>query len=177
MNKNTKIVLGVVLVLAILLVAVGYAAIQTVNLKIESSSAQATPNQSNFTVKFTGTPTTGGVGTTTATIDENDELKASMNVTGLTAKGVVSTIGLGTLAVGTGATLGKIVGDALYNANPEIWSSPSVPALSKTDFNKFVTTIKDDVGTVLHDGVLALWGVDGDTTTMYLDENDHFAVV
>ena len=64
MNKNTKIVLGVVLVLAILLVAVGYAAIQTVNLKIESSSAQATPNQSNFTVKFTGTPTTGGSGTT-----------------------------------------------------------------------------------------------------------------
>ena len=91
MNKNTKIVLGVVLVLAILLVAVGYAAIQTVNLKIESSSAQATPNQSNFTVKFTGTPTTGGVGTTTATIDENDELKASMNVTGLTAKGDIAT--------------------------------------------------------------------------------------
>lgn len=91
MNKNTKIVLGVVLVLAILLVAVGYAAIQTVNLKIESSSAQATPNQSNFTVKFTGTPTTGGVGTTTATIDENDELKASMNVTGLTAKGDTAT--------------------------------------------------------------------------------------
>ena len=91
MNKNSKIVLGVVLVLAILLVAVGYAAIQTVNLKIESSSAQATPNQSNFTVKFTGTPTTGGVGTTTATIDENDELKASMNVTGLTAKGDTAT--------------------------------------------------------------------------------------
>ena len=91
MNKNTKIVLGVVLVLAILLVAVGYAAIQTVNLKIESSSAQATPNQSNFTVKFTGTPTTGGVGTTTATLDETDELKASMNVTGLTAKGDTAT--------------------------------------------------------------------------------------
>lgn len=91
--------------------------------------------------------------------------------TGLTVQGVVSTIGLGALAVGTGATLGKIVGDALYNANPEIWSSPSVSALSKTDFNKFVTTIKDDVGKVIHDGVLALWGVDGDTTTMYVDEN------
>lgn len=91
--------------------------------------------------------------------------------TGLTAQGVVSTIGLGALAVGTGATLGKIVGDALYNANPEIWSSPSVSALSKTDFNKFVTTIKDDVGTVLHDGALALWEVDGDKTTMYVDEN------
>ena len=83
MNKNTKIVLGVVLVLAILLVAVGYAAIQTVNLKIESSSAQATPNQSNFTVKFKGTPTTGGVGTATATfIIENTsaDLSAALSV-------------------------------------------------------------------------------------------------
>lgn len=116
-------------------------------------------NISGLTTKSTtGKLTTkGGIG-----------LKAD---TGLTAQGVVSTIGLGVLAVGTGATLGKIVGDALYQANPEIWSSPSISALSKTDFNKFVTTIKDDVGTVLHDGVLALWGVDGDTTTMYVDEN------
>ena len=92
MNKNTKIVLGVVLVLAILLVAVGYAAIQTVNLNIEDSSAQATPDQANFTVKFTGTPTTSGSGTTIAKISETDERKASMNVTGLTAKGDTATL-------------------------------------------------------------------------------------
>lgn len=91
--------------------------------------------------------------------------------TGLTVQGVVNTIGLGVLAVGTGATLGKIVADGLYDANPEIWSSPSISALSKTDFNKFVTTVKSDVGTVLNDGVLALWGVDNDSTTMYVDEN------
>lgn len=127
--------------------------------KIPSTFTESTGlNISGITTKSTtGVLTKGGIG-----------LKAD---TGLTAQGVVSTIGLGALAVGTGATLGKIVGDALYNANPEIWSSPSVSALSKTDFNKFVTTIKDDVGTVLHDGVLALWGVDGDTTTMYVDEN------
>ena len=128
--------------------------------KVPSSFAYSTGlNVSGITTKATTGKLTakGGIG-----------LKAD---TGLTAQGVVSTIGLGALAVGTGATLGKIVGDALYQANPEIWSSPSVSALSKTDFNKFVTTIKDDVGTVLHDGVLALWGVDGDTTTMYVDEN------
>lgn len=128
--------------------------------KVPSSFADSTGlNVSGITTKATTGKLTakGGIG-----------LKAD---TGLTAQGVVSTIGLGALAVGTGATLGKIVGDALYQANPEIWSSPSVSALSKTDFNKFVTTIKDDVGTVLHDGVLALWGVDGDTTTMYADEN------
>lgn len=126
---------------------------------IPSTFAESTGlNISGITTKATtGVLTKGGIG-----------LKAD---TGLTVQGVASTIGLGVLAVGTGATLGKIVGDALYQANPEIWSSPSVSALSKTDFNKFVTTIKDDVGTVINDGVLALWGVDGDTTTMYVDEN------
>lgn len=128
--------------------------------KIPSTFAESTGlNISGLTTKATTGKLTakGGIG-----------LKAD---TGLTAQGVVSTIGLGVLAVGTGATLGKIVGDALYEANPEIWSSPSISALSKTDFNKFVTTVKDDVGTVLNDGVLALWGVNNDTTTMYVDEN------
>lgn len=128
--------------------------------KIPSTFAESTGlNVSGLTSKATTGSLTvkGGIG-----------LKAD---TGLTAQGVVSTIGLGVLAVGTGATLGKIIGDGLYQANPEIWSSPSVSALSKTDFNKFITTVKDDIGTVINDGVLALWGVDGDTTTMYVDEN------
>lgn len=128
--------------------------------KIPSTFAESTGlNISGLTTKATtGALTTkGGIG-----------LKAD---TGLTVQGVVSAIGLGALAVGTGATLGKIVGDALYEANPEIWDSHKISDLSKTDFNKFATTIKDDVGTVLHDGVLALWGVNGDTTTMYVDEN------
>lgn len=128
--------------------------------KIPSAFSQSTGlNISGITSKATTGSLTvkGGIG-----------LKAD---TGLTAQGVVSTIGLGVLAVGTGATLGKIIGDGLYQANPEIWSSPSVSALSKTDFNKFITTVKDDIGTVINDGVLALWGVDGDTTTMYVDEN------
>lgn len=128
--------------------------------KIPSTLSESTGlNVSGLTSKATTGKLTvkGGIG-----------LKADA---GLTVQGVVSTIGLGVLAVGTGAILGKIVGDGLYNANPEIWSSPSISALSKTDFNKFITTVKDDVGTVLSDGVLALWGVDGDTTTMYVDEN------
>ena len=75
MNKKTSIIIGVVLVVAIILVAVGYAVISNRILNI-SGQATGTPNPENFKVKFTGTPTTGGVGTTTATIDENDELKA-----------------------------------------------------------------------------------------------------
>ena len=121
---------------------------QSTGLNISGLTSKATTGA--FTVK-------GGIG-----------LKAD---TGLTAQGVVSTIGASVLAVGVGATLGKIVGDGLYSANPDFWNTGKLSSLSKTDWNKFAVTVKDDVGTFINDGVLALWGVDGDNTTMYVDEN------
>lgn len=90
MNKDTKIILGVILFIAIVLVAVGYAGISSVNLNIDGS-ATATPEQTNFTVEFTGTPTTSGDGVTTATINSTDKTKATINVTGLTAAGETAT--------------------------------------------------------------------------------------
>ena len=90
MRGNKKIIVGGVLLIAIVLVAVGFAAIGSKTLTI-SGNTTATPNSANFSVKFTGTPTTGGAGTTTATINGQDQLKATMNVTGLTAKGDVAT--------------------------------------------------------------------------------------
>ena len=85
MSKNTKIVGGVLLV-AIILVAVAYAAITNVELNINGvGNAQA--KQENFKVEFIGTPSTSGKGTTTATINESDKTKGTVNVTGLTAKG------------------------------------------------------------------------------------------
>ena len=85
MGKNTKIVGGILLV-AIILVAVAYAAITNVDLKINGvGSAQA--KQENFKVEFIGTPSTSGKGTTTATINSDDKTQGSVNVTGLTAKG------------------------------------------------------------------------------------------
>ena len=85
MGKNTKIVGGVLLI-AIILVAVAYAAITNVELNINGvGSAQA--KQENFKVEFIGTPSTSGKGTTTATISESDKTKGTVNVTGLTAKG------------------------------------------------------------------------------------------
>ena len=86
MKKDTKKIVGVVLVVAILLVAIGYAAIGTKTLNI-NGSATASTNASNFVVKFTGTPTTGGQGKTTATISTTEPLKGTMTVTGLNAKG------------------------------------------------------------------------------------------
>ncbi len=127
--------------------------------KIPSTFSESTGlNISGIATKSTtGVLTKGGIG-----------LKAD---TGLTAQGVISTIGIGVLGVGVGATLGKIVGDGLYNANPDFWDSGKVSKLSETDWNKFAIAVKDDIGTLKNKGLLALWGVDNDTTTMYVDEN------
>ena len=84
-RTNAKIVGGVI-VLAIILVAVAYAAITSTQLNI-NGTGNATANQSNFKVEFIGTPTTGGKGTTTATIDSSVKTNGTVTVNGLTAKG------------------------------------------------------------------------------------------
>ena len=84
-RTNAKIV-GGVLVLAIILAAVAYAAITSTQLNI-NGTGNATANQSNFKVEFIGTPTTGGKGTTTATIDSSVKTNGTVTVNGLTAKG------------------------------------------------------------------------------------------
>lgn len=90
MNRNTRAVVGLVLLIAVLLVAIGYAAITAVTLNI-NGSAQATPEQTNFTVKFSGTPTVSDSSKVVAVINQQDQLKATMNVNGLTAKGDTAT--------------------------------------------------------------------------------------
>ena len=84
-RTNAKIV-GGVLVLAIILVAVAYAAITSTQLNI-NGTGNATAKQDNFRVEFIGTPTTGGKGTTTATIDSSVKTNGTVTVNGLTAKG------------------------------------------------------------------------------------------
>ena len=84
-RTNAKIV-GGVLVLAIILVAVAYAAITSTQLNI-NGTGNATAKQDNFRVEFIGTPTTGGKGTTVATIDSNVKTNGTVTVNGLTAKG------------------------------------------------------------------------------------------
>ena len=88
-RANNKVVEGVVL-LAIVLVAVGYAAITNVTLNI-NGTAKSEASQTNFVVEFTGTPTTEGKGTTTATINENKKTEGTIEVAGLTAKGDTAT--------------------------------------------------------------------------------------
>ena len=86
MRKTNAKIVGGVLVLAVILVAVAYAAITSTQLNI-NGTGNATAKQDNFRVEFIGTPTTGGKGTTTATIDSSVKTNGTVTVNGLTAKG------------------------------------------------------------------------------------------
>ena len=83
MSRTNKVVLLAV-VIAILLIGVGYAAIQNVTLNI-SGTAAADPTQSNFKVTFTGTPEVSNSTYAIATIV--NDTNASINVSGLTSAG------------------------------------------------------------------------------------------
>ena len=85
MRRKTKGIGGVLLV-AVLLVAIGYAAIAKIGLNIDGT-AKSKADQSNFVVEMIGTPTTSGDGTIVATINESKRTEGTMNVSGLTAKG------------------------------------------------------------------------------------------
>ena len=85
MSKTSKIIIAVLLV-AVLLLGIGYAAIQSVTLNI-SGTAAADPNQENFKVMFTGTPEVSDEEHVTASI--TDDINATINVSGLTKKGEI----------------------------------------------------------------------------------------
>lgn len=87
MSKKSKTILAVVLIAAIVLIAVGYAAISNINLTI-SGTASGEGSDNNFKVLFTGTPsgsTITGQGTASGSI--NTEHSAEMTVSGLTTNG------------------------------------------------------------------------------------------
>ena len=88
-GREARVVGGVVL-LAVILVAIAYAAITNVTLNINGTS-KSQASQTNFVVEFIGEPTTGGKGTTTATINTSKRTEGRMNVEGLTAKGDTAT--------------------------------------------------------------------------------------
>ena len=90
MNRNIKAIVGLVLLVAVLLVAVGYAAITATQLTI-NGTANATTKQENFTVEFTGTPTVSDADKVEAKLVAQKPLNAIMNVSKLTAKGDTAT--------------------------------------------------------------------------------------
>ena len=90
MRRTNAKIIGGVLVLAIILVGIAYAAITNTELNI-SGTGKAGGSQSNFVVEFIGTPTTSGDGTTVATIDEKVKTNGTITVTKLTTRGETAT--------------------------------------------------------------------------------------
>lgn len=83
--KNRKTIIITVLLIAILALGIGYAAINSTTLTI-SGNAIGSPDDDNFVVKFTGTPTKSS----TSTVKEASILTdttASIKVADLTKKG------------------------------------------------------------------------------------------
>ena len=82
--KKKRTFLGVALLIAVLVLGVGYAAI-TKNLSI-SGTASATTNNENFKVKFEGTPVTDKTNAPSSTVEATvtNDLTATINVSGLT---------------------------------------------------------------------------------------------
>ena len=82
MAKSKKIIIAVIL-LVVLLIGIGYAAIQNITLSI-TGTAEAETSQDNFKVMFSGTPTVSDETLVTATV--TDDTHATINVSGLTTK-------------------------------------------------------------------------------------------
>lgn len=116
MNRNTKAIVGLVLLVAVLLVAVGYAAITATQLTI-NGTANATTKQENFNVEFTGTPTVSDADKVEAKLVDQKPLKAIMNVSKLTAKGDTATATY-TIA-NTSADLSAVLSATTTNTNDE----------------------------------------------------------
>ena len=87
-STNNKII-GGILLLAIVLIAIGYAVITNTELNI-NGTAKSKANQENLKVELIEEPETSGDGKTTATIDADDKTQGTMEVTGLSAKGEIA---------------------------------------------------------------------------------------
>ena len=89
MNKQKKIILGVILVV-IVLMAIGYAGLENITLTI-SGTASASAAQDNFKVYFTGANTVKSPNTDDITVTATNEAKtAEVNISGLTTVGETS---------------------------------------------------------------------------------------
>lgn len=148
MKDNKKMVVGL-LVMALLVVSVGYAAITTVTLVV-SGTATATTDTANFKVEFFGTPTVSDSNKVEATINSVDKTKANLTVSGLTAKGdsVTATYTVKNLSADLSADLATSVPT---NTNSEYFkvdtslSAASIGASGAADLTVTVTLLKTPV--------------------------------
>ena len=119
MRKTTKIII-VSLISAIILLGIGYAAIQNITLNI-SGTAAANPNQANYKVMFAGTPEVSDNTLVTATI--TDEITATIDVNGLSNKGESVSVKYTVLNASTDLSADLALGTT--NSNPEYFTITS----------------------------------------------------
>lgn len=130
-KRNTYV--GLILLVAVLMLGIGYAAMTNITLNI-TGQATATVNDENFKVKFTGTPTVSDEEIVTATIA--NDTKATINVDALSAKGDKVT-----------ATY------TILNDSEDLSASIAVPTITNSNDEYFsVTTDMDAATTVASKG-------------------------
>ena len=88
MKKSTKVII-LVLIIAILLLGIGYAAIQNITLNI-TGTASADPTQENFEIIFSGEPSISDE--ECASVSITDNINSTIHITGLTKKGQFVTV-------------------------------------------------------------------------------------
>ena len=140
MKNNQKLVVGV-LVMALLVVSIGYAAITTVTLVV-NGTAEATASASNFKVEFTGEPTVSDSSKVEATVNSVNKKNASITVSGLTAKDdyVTATYTVSNLSADLSASLAATVAS---NTNSEYFKvEPTLSAASIGAGNTATLTVK-----------------------------------
>lgn len=116
-RRNTYV--GLVLLVAVLMLGIGYAAMSNITLNI-TGSASAVVDDENFKVLFVGTPEVSS-SDVTATI--TDDHNATLNVTGLNAKGDKATVTY-----------------TVKNASEDLSASIAVPNISNSNSEYFTVT-------------------------------------
>ena len=152
-QRKTFLLLGVTV--AILIMSIGYAAIQQVNFAV-TGNAIATPDQTNFKVAFTGTPTYSGKGT--ATLKITGDRTATISASGMTAKGDSFTA-VFTVA-NTSTDITAYLSSSVTNVNTEYFQVTStldstvlVPQTGTTNLNVTVELIKTPISVAQTDSV------------------------
>ena len=88
---NTNKIISAIVIVAVLVIGVGYAAISNITLNITGTAA-ATPNDANFKVAFIGTPEVSNTDIVTSATVKDDTTKAEFTIENVSAKGDNATI-------------------------------------------------------------------------------------
>ncbi len=117
MNKQNKVILGIMLV-AVLLMGVGYAALTATTLNIKGK-ATATANPDNFKIVFSGEKTENVGGNTATAVVTANTTTATVTFAGMQDVGDTRTVILEIVNNSTGSTAAKSVAVTTANGTDE----------------------------------------------------------